>query len=355
MTIAINAIQSVTPMLRTELFNVGALHRIGTATITPPLKLRPQLFLVEQYKLVSFKGDLARDDMISSFSLSPNSEFTYTLITRTSTTSSNELTTTVMESQDTAAATQFNRSMKDSADSKYGKDSSNYQLDANFHGEAQMTLGGGSADAQLNVKGGSQDVREEFANSAQSAIDSQISSTNQYRTQQAVSGTQSNQTTNSTETRTEKKTHNDTPNPINIGVFQLKEETIALLCLVDVTVAFRNTDPSQNREVPVREIDALLNMVIASADERKLLKNQIRDTLGSVRDYLDQPRSLIIPDPQNADNFTVDKKLESVYELKSSDGSVRRKLVAPGIIIRDFRRFLRKPRTTVELPLEPIK
>lgn len=354
MIVTVKSIQAVAPMLRPDLIDVDMLHRIGQATVAPPPKLRPQLFLVEQYKLVSFKGDLARDDMISSFSLSPNSEFTYTLITKTSTTSGNELTTTVMESQDTTAATQFNQSMKDSADSKYGKDSTNYQLDANFHGEAQMGLGGGSADAQLNVKGGCQDVRDELAKSAESAVDSQISSTNQYRTQQAVSGTQSNETTSSTEIRTEKKTHNDTPNPINIGVFQLKEETISLLCLVDVSIAFRNTDPSQNRVVPVREIDALLNAVIASEDERKLLKNQIRGTLETIRNYLDDPCSLVVPDEQDPENFTINRKLESVYDLRSADGSVRRKLVAPGIIIKDFRRYLRKPRTTVELRLDAI-
>ncbi|MBP0596053.1 hypothetical protein J8I87_41895 [Paraburkholderia sp. LEh10] len=155
MTITLQKVQGVTPLvIRPELIKQFA--RVGDATIAPPVKLRPQIFLVEQYKLVSFKGDLARDDMINSFSISPNSEFTYTLITKTATTTSSELTTTVMESQDSTAASQFNNSMKDSADSKYGKDSSNYQLDANFHGEAEVGLGSGSADASLNVKGGSQ-------------------------------------------------------------------------------------------------------------------------------------------------------------------------------------------------------
>lgn len=114
-----------------------------------------------------------------------------------------------------------------------------------------------------------------------------------------MSGTQSTQTTSSTETRSEKKTRNDTPNPVNIGVFQLKEETISLLCLVDASIAFRNTDPSMNLSVPVREIDALLNKVIASADVRASLKAQILDTLGSIRDYQDQPRSLLTPDSLN--------------------------------------------------------
>ncbi|SAL05794.1 hypothetical protein AWB78_07704 [Caballeronia calidae] len=353
MTTTFQKVQGVTPLVfRPEI--IKELHRIGDAPVAPPVKLRPQIFLVEQYKLVSFKGDLARDDMINSFSISPNSEFTYTLITKTSTTTSNELTTTVMESQDSTAANQFNKSMKDSADSKYGQDSSNYQLDANFHGEAQMGFGGGSADASLNVKGGSQDVRQELAKSAESAIDSQISSTNQFRTQKAVSGTQSTQMTNSTETRSEKKTRNDTSNPVNIGVFQLKEETITLLCLVDVLIEFRNTDPAKNLSVPVREIDALLNKVVGSVDMRKSLKAQILETLQSVRDYQDQPHSLLIPDQLNPSNLAVNQRLESTYELKSPDGSTRRKLVAPGIIIRDYKRYLRKPCTTVELRLDTI-
>ncbi|HKR47902.1 MAG TPA: hypothetical protein VJU59_50955 [Paraburkholderia sp.] len=327
---------------------------VPEGNVKPPAPLKPQLFLVEQYRLTSFKGDLARDEMIGSFSLSPHSELTYTLLSRTSTSSTSELTTTVMESQDTLAATQFNEHLKQSADARFGKNNSNYQMDANFHGEASVGFGSGSADAQLHVTGGTQEVREDLARSTESAIDSQISATNQFRSQRALSGSQTTAETSSTESRIEKRTRNDSSEPMNIGMFQLKEETITLLSLVDVLVAFRNTNPEHNRTVALRELDTLLDAVIASPAERKALKKQIRWVLDDIRDYRDEPHSILVPDPADPDGFMVNRRLESVYELKALDGTTRRRLSVPGIIIRDFRRYLRKPNTTVELRIGTI-
>ena len=327
---------------------------LPAGNVHPPDPLKPQLFLVEHYKLVSFKGDLARDEMIGSFSLSPNSELTYTLIAKTTTSKSNELTTTVMESQDTTATQQLNEHLKQSADARFGKNTSNYHMDANFHGEASMGFGGGSADADLHVKGGAEEVREDFAKSTESALDSQISATNQFRSQRALSGTAAEQTSSSTESKIEKKTRNDSSEPMNIGIFQLKEETITLLSLVDVTVAFRNTKPEQDRMVSVRELDGLLETVITSSEERAAIKRRIKLVLDHIRDYRDEPRSIIMPVPGDANAFAVNKRLESTYELKAPDGSLRRKLSVPGIIVKDFRRFLRKPNTTVELNIRTM-
>lgn len=322
---------------------------LGAGSVRPPAPVKPQLFLVEQYRLTSFKGDLARDEMIGSFSLSPHSELTYTMIARTSATQSNELTTTVMESQDSAATKNFNEHLKQSADSRFGKNTYNYQMDASFHGEASVNIDGGDADADLHAKGNTEDVREDFAKSAESAVDSQISATSQYRAQRAMSGAASTITTQSSETKFEKKTVNDTSEPMNIGIFQLKEEIVALLCLVDVTVAFGNTKPEQNRSVTLRELDRLLADVIATAQDRETIKRRIKTVLESVLDYQDVARSIIAD--AGGGTFAVNRRLESVYELKSPDGSVRRKITVPGIILKDFRRYLRKPNTSVELNL----
>ena len=339
-----------------QLFNAatGTTAPSPVGSVQPPAALKPQLFLVEHYRLTSFKGDLARDEMIGSFSLSPHSELTYTLIQKTTTSKDNELTTTVMESQDVGAAQQFNSHLKDSADSKFGKNTSDYSFDASFHGEAEVGFGSGSADADVHAKGASQDVHDEMAKSTESALDSQISATNQFRSQQARAGKQSEQATSSNETKIEKKTRNDSGEPINIGIFQLKEEVITILSLVDVEVAFRNTNTAQDRTVPIRQLDSLLDAVIAGAEARATLKRQIKVMLDNVRDFRDEARSIVVADPENPNGFTTNRRLESKYDLKATDGTVRRTLTVPGIIIKDYRRFLRKPNTTVELRMETI-
>jgi hypothetical protein len=322
--------------------------------VQPPARLKPQLFLVEQYKLTSFKGDLARDELIGSFSLAPHSEMSYTIISKKTESSSTQITTTVMESQDSTASTQFNRVMKESADSKFGKNSSNYQLDANFHGEASVGLGGGDVDAQLAVKGSTQDVHNELAKSAESAIDSQIASTSQLRSQQTKAGTIDASEVRSDEATTVKTTHNDTDKVMNFGVFQLKEETITLLCLVDVQLSFRNTNEASNQTVSLRQIDELLDTVIAQPDERDNIKKRIKWTLEQIVDYRGNVRSILVKDGNDPTKMIIDNNLESTYELKTSDGRVRRTIKVPGIVIKDFRRYVKKPNTSVELPITAV-
>ena len=83
-----------------------------------------------------------------------------------------------------------------------------------------------------------------------------------------------------------------------------------------------------------------------------MIKRRIRLMLESIRDYRDEVCSIIVADPANADGFTVNKRIESIYDLKTPDGTVRRKLRVPGILIKDIRRFLRKPNTTVEMRMD---
>lgn len=329
----------------------GREKEVPAGRVKPPEPLRPQLFLVEHYQLTSFKGDLARDDLIGSFSLSPNSELTYTLIRRTISRQASEFAETVMESRDQSAQKSLNEHLKQSADSRFGKNNSNYHLDLNFHGEGQVGFGSASADAQLNVSGGSQEVREDFASSVESAIDSQITTTAKFRTQKAVSGTIASDHLEENEVRTEKKTRNPTSEPINVGIFQLKEEVISILSLVDMSLAFRNTNGEQDQTVPLRDIDRILDSVIAKVEDRVAIKRQVRDVAESVFDYLDEVRSIVLPQSADAEQLAVNRRLESTYELKTPDGTARRSVKVPGIITKVLRRYIVKPNTAVELKL----
>jgi hypothetical protein len=331
-----------------------AVIEVPAGNIKPGKDKRPQLFIVEEYTLRSFKGDLARDELISSFSVSGHSTLTYNIFSKTATHSTTTLSTTVMESLDSLATSTFNTQLKASADSRFGKNNYDYQMDANFHGEAEWGISDGSVDADVHAKGSTQEVRNELSSSTSSAIDAQIAATNDLRTQRASVDTQVKDTETVTESRMTKEITNPGDVPINVGVYQVKEEVVTLLCLTGVRLAFKNTVSEDDQQVTLRNIDSLLDDVLEKPEDRKVLKSRIKSVLEDVRDYQDESRNLLEVDPGNPSSFELNRSLKSTYQLKKPDGTVRRSIEVDGIIIRDYRRYIRKPGTSVELPIRRV-
>ena len=316
--------------------------------------LRPQLFLVEHYQLASFRGDLARGDLVDSVSLSPGGSMTYKLIIRRKSSTGSELTSTVLDSQDREAKDNFNKQLKDTADKRLGTNNYDYGFDGSFHGEASVELGGGSADAQVHARGSTNEVRQEFAESTASAIDSQVSETNRTRTENIKTGREDTRTDEETESVREKTAQNPTAEPVNVGIFLVNEEFVSLLSLVDVDIAYRTGDPNQDRQEPLRKLGDLLEDVVERSEDRKEICALIKGLLQEINDYQGEGRSLVKADPGSPVGFGRDTQLRSEYRLLKSDGTVRRILSVPGIIIRDHRQFLRRPGVTVELPIDRI-
>jgi len=322
--------------------------------IPAPEDLRPQLFLVEQYQLASFRGDLARDDLVDSISLSPGGSMTYKVIIKKRTSTSNELTSTVLDSQDREAVDNFNKQLKDTADKRSGTNNYDYGFDGSFHGEASVEIGGGSADAQVHARGSTNEVRQDFAESTTSAIDSQVSETNRSRKQSIETGREDTQTDEQTESVKEKTAQNPTAQPVNVGIFLLKEEFVSVLSLVDVEIAYRNGDPNQDRQVPLRKLGELLDAVVERPEDRKEIAATINALLQGIADYQDEIRSIVKPDPSSPFGFSRDAQLRSEYRLLKSDGTLRRIFSVKGIPIRGCERSLRRPNVTVELPITGI-
>jgi hypothetical protein len=315
--------------------------------VPAPEDLRPQLFLVEQYQLASFRGDLERDDLVDAFSLSPGGSTTYKVIVRKRTSTSKELTSTVLDSQDREAKDSFNKQIKETADKKSGTNNYNYGFDGSFHGEASMEIGGGSADARIHASGSTNDVRQDFAESTASAIDTQVSETNHSRKQSIETAREDTQTDEETESVREKTAHNPTAQPVNVGIYMLREKFVSVLSLVDVEIAYRNGDPNQNRQEPLRKLGALLDAVIDRPEDRTEIATTIKRLLQQIADYEGELHSIVKPDPSSPFGFSRDGQLKSEYRLQRSDGSLRTFSVK-GIPIRGCEQILRRPNVTVE-------
>jgi hypothetical protein len=316
---------------------IAYVMKLGALPIAPAHKLKPQLFLVETYQLSTFHGGLILGDPVGTqASMGPHSKCTVKLITKKMTSQEITDSSTVLDDQTEQASQNFNNAVQDSSDSKSSSEHYDYGMQASFHGEAQMGFGGGSADANVQAAGSTNDVRQEVSQSVGHAVDSQVSQANQKRKQEVTVDTTGKQSADSTETEVDSEQTNDSDQTLNLEVFQLKQELVTILSLVDVQVAFRNGDTNANKMFKLFELDSLLEEVIAAAKDRVVIKSRIKSVLDDIRDYMDESKSILVQDPTRPDILAVNKRLTSAYELKNRDGTTRKVLSVPGIIINAY-------------------
>src|SRR6185436_19355238 len=96
-------------------------------------------------------------------------------------------------------------------------------------------LGGGEVDADSNVKSAAQDVRKAFAKGVINQTEEQRSKTHEDHRQQIETAEASHVVNDEIETGFKQVIDNtDNPNPLNCVIFQLTQEYIVVLSLVDM-------------------------------------------------------------------------------------------------------------------------
>ena len=315
---------------------------------TQPVR-KPQLFLLESYQLSNFRVDLLRDQLLATMpSMLPHQKITYRVLTRMRTTQQEATSSTVLDAQSAQAAQSFNQQLKASSSSKDEAEAYTKVLQENFAGQGSVGFFGDvSVQGQHNVAGATNNVRKELANAVDRTLDNQVSQANQARQEsvRVASAASKIETTNETETIVE--TTNPSDEVANYGIYQLKQEHVSILSLVDAEVMFLNGEPKDTQKVPLFRLDELLEQVIEQPEARVLIKAHVRDCLSRVRDHNDQEQSIIQDDANQPGGFIINKKLRSSYELRHTDGAVRQVLSVPGVILSGTTKHLKKPGATV--------
>jgi hypothetical protein len=314
----------------------------------------PQLFIVERYALRSFHGEMGRGPMVEGqrIQVPPGGQTEFYLVTRRSETTTTSSSTNILESQSDQAVEKLSDAIRTDESNSGSQDKYDYHMDASFHGEASIGIGSGEADADLHVSGGSQDVRSAFANAVNKQLDRQASQTHDTHKQQVrteATGTEINQETETGFKQTIDNRGN--PNVLNCVIFQLTQEYIIVLSLIDAQLAFYNGNPRQSTMVSLRDMSTLLEQCVASPEARARIAATVVDTLQKIVDHSGQTRSLVIPVGGDPVHYQVDRSLTSTYEVKDTTGAVTRSIVVPGIVLTVDRPVVLTPNTAMA-PLE---
>jgi hypothetical protein len=302
------------------------------ARFMPP----PQLFLVEQYAMHTFRGELGSGGLVPGPQpkVAPRSTTSFFILTKRSETITQHEQTNVLESQSEQAVERFSDAVREDKSEAGSKEAFDYQLDASFEGEVHTTLGGGAASADLQAKTRSQDVRDSFGRALANETNRQRDETHEIHREQVSVAGQEHQINEQVETGFSQTIDNSqNPEPMNIELFQLTQEYILVTSLVDAKLAFHNDDPREARTVPLRDAVTLLENCIVDATARKRILATLADILANVVDHEGKTRSLIVTPGGDQEAFATDQTQRSRFEVRNTEGKVIRIVDVPGIVL----------------------
>ncbi|MEU4196978.1 hemopexin repeat-containing protein [Kribbella sp. NPDC026611] len=309
----------------------------------------PQLFLTEEYTLTTFHGEIGNGGVIGTpTQVGGHTKTEFQVVTKKRVSESDATSSNILESSSERVADNFSKAVREDESSSEAQENYDYGMDASFHGEAHATsLFGGEVDATLRVKGESQDVRRGFAKAVGTQSHKEAARTHDEHREQVSVRDASQQIDVSTETGFKQTVDNsDNPDPINFVLFQLTQEYILVLSLVDANLVFRNGDERAARSVPIREMRSLLDSCVTDTAVREAAAKAVVTALTSVVDHAGATRSLLAAGSTSTAAF-VDPSLSTSFPLINSEGKVVRQIVVPGIVIDVDRPVVLTPNTAL--------
>ena len=293
----------------------------------PPPVLKPTFLIVEEYRLSNFLGQYGAGRTVNTFSLLPGEKTTISVNTYKRSTATSESASSILDSYTEEKADEFESSVQAESSTKTNE-SKNFEYHA--EAEAKASWGWGSAKVSGGVSGGSSAAREEFAKNTSSATQKQAASSSAKR-EVAVNTSFSSTQEEGTETAITREIQNiNVGRTLNFTFRQMNQEFITLLHLVDVRVAFFNGFAESKDEVPLSQLDTLMEKYVVEG-KRKEVKETILAQIRTVFDYKDQPHEVIeeVKRPGFGAYWRFRKDVVSRYE----DATTGSRFDVPGVIL----------------------
>jgi hypothetical protein len=297
----------------------------------------PQLFLVENYQLVTYAGPSKAGRLVQTVSILGRSKLSVILVTEVTETSSTAIHQTLLQSQDDAVVKNFDDQMKTQNEQSGSHEKYDYHLDASFHGDASATsLTGGEVNANLKAQGGTNDVRDSFAKAASRTIQSQINTTSSQVTQQVYSGDQKYERTSRT-LRTEEQTIDNTSSDKKL-VYEYHEQlqmylTLLVLCEEHIAFVDGHTPPTM---VNINQMDSLLSKHIPKQQDRDDVRQLIIGELMTIDDYQGTPTTVLkevsLPTPSNGQPGVKVYQFDPILKSTYTPVGTQQAIVANGLV-----------------------
>ncbi|SDZ65624.1 hypothetical protein SAMN05421736_1267 [Evansella caseinilytica] len=314
-----------------------------------PQKISPaQIYLVETYRLSSFLGDYGAGRVIKTFSLLPGEKTKISVKSFTKSSETRKESSSILDSFSEDSAEEFETSIANEQSNK-----EEYQKSFKYHAEAEASAswGWGKAKVSGGIEGATNAAREEFSKNATSALQKHAAKASAKREVQ-VNAEYEVKTETEEETSIEREIENiNLSRTLNFIFRQMNQEFISILHLVDVRISFWNGyEGAKRREVPLYELDSLLNEVIVddpdtgSADAAK--KDEVRQSVTeALKNIFDYEGNRVTDFIKEESYLRVNTKRIQFYDDPISD---QEPIPVPGIVLSVSKNVLRTEGVIVE-------
>lgn len=305
-----------------------------------PPPWRPQIYLVEEFQLVTVGGDLGvMPDVVGSVNVMPNSTKKTYLKTRRSQKIEGTFSTSAIESHDSVASRALSDSVRNSNSNTHAKETFDYEMDGSMEAEAGWGPVSASASGSVSAETSSTGVHDTFRAAVDTAVDSQVAESESRHAQQEMSVSSAQSAETSTESVEEYVLTNPSDQAQNFYFQKVSQERISALCLVGVTLRLVNGATRKIEDYPLSQLDAMLKKAIA-AEHIDEIRAGILQHLSTVYDYNDEPRTFVeTVDRGGSPMLRIVKDLKTVITVPRSDGQDRTFQV-PGIAIQSDVRLM---------------
>jgi hypothetical protein len=291
---------------------------------------RPQLFLAEDYVMVSMVGPVSLGRLIDTRSIGAGSKIQKLLVTETTDRSLQTLRQSMLTSQDTQVTNDFYDRVDTNLSSEDSSDSYRYQLNAQFHGDASATsMWGGEVNADLGVQGQTDTLRSRLSQAAFKSIGSQLEQTKRQTEQKTYDSAAE---ISSSVHVLRKEFFEETNTSDRVRVYEFYEQLqayITFLVLQGVVLVYSD-GVTRPKTAQLPDVQRLLEEVLSDPQEVPRVIDYLRQELSHVTGYDGQVHSLLASTPMGG-GLALRNNLASSYTVALPDGS-RQELTQDGLI-----------------------
>lgn len=299
---------------------------------------RPQLFLVEDYRLETYLGPPQLGRLVETRNVPPGTETKTLMVTETIDSTQTTLRQSLLDSQDSSVVNNFNKQIDQKAAKEGGSEKYGYHMNADFHGDASATsVWGGEVNASLAVQGGSDSLRSNFAESVFETIGSQVTETTQQLKQRTYESAAAIEHKERVLKQEEIVLRNPTDRLRVFEFYQQLQPYITLLVLKDVRIAYADGTAAP-RVVDMSHLGELLNDKLAADEARTQLVQFVVGELAKVEDQDGKTRSLIQSDVPPSSVQLIPNPT-TTFVVQHANGDVQQ-IATKGLVIKAAKDWL---------------
>jgi hypothetical protein len=261
------------------------------APFEPRLWLYSKLLIIEEVRLTNYSGQYGRGKVLRTLSLLPGETSNISVSSYSTSETTTTDTTSIFDELNDKTSSDFDTSV---ADEQADKSSQNDSEAWGIQAKASASWGWGSAEVTGNYKSDSNAAREDLRKSVKSATLKHAAERSSRRTVQVNAENQQTITSGTTQSIQRTISNINVSRTLNFIFYQLNQEYISLLHLVDVRIGYvraflslmDGTTQFDYQEVTLTDLPVLISQAIRQ-DFQGDVTGDIFDVLDNVVDYAD--------------------------------------------------------------------